>query len=74
MVDNGLGLTLLPEMAINGGILANTQITARPIRSANAARDIALIWRRNSPRETDFRMMAGILRNAAERQRDARAA
>ncbi len=74
MVDNGLGLTLLPEMAINGGILANTQITARPIRSMNAARDIALVWRRNSPRETDFRMMAGILRNAAERQRDARAA
>jgi LysR family transcriptional regulator, hydrogen peroxide-inducible genes activator len=74
MVDNGLGLTLLPEMAINGGILANTQIAARPIRSTNAARDIALIWRRNSPRETDFRMMAGILRNAAERQREARAA
>ncbi len=74
MVDNGLGLTLLPEMAINGGILANTQITARPIRSTNAARDIALIWRRNSPREADFRMMAGILRSAAERQREAKAA
>ncbi|MBO9670092.1 MAG: hydrogen peroxide-inducible genes activator [Sphingobium sp.] len=74
MVDNGLGLTLLPEMAINGGILANTQIAARPIRSTSAARDIALIWRRNSPRETDFRMMAGILRNAAERQREAKAA
>ncbi|HEY1125297.1 MAG TPA: hydrogen peroxide-inducible genes activator [Sphingobium sp.] len=74
MVDNGLGLTLLPEMAINGGILMNTQIAARPIRSTNAARDIALIWRRNSPRETDFRMMAGILRNAAERQREAKAA
>jgi len=74
MVDNGLGLTLLPEMAINGGILSNTHIAARPIRSTNAARDIALIWRRNSPRETDFRMMAGILRNAAERQREAKAA
>lgn len=74
MVDNGLGLTLLPEMAINGGILVNTQIAARPIESSKAARDIALIWRRNSPRETDFRMMAGILRNAAERQRGAKAA
>jgi LysR family hydrogen peroxide-inducible transcriptional activator len=74
MVDNGLGLTLLPEMAINGGILANTHISTRPIRSTNAARDIALVWRRNSPRETDFRMMAGILRNAAERQREAKAA
>ncbi len=58
MVDNGLGLTLLPEMAIRGGILVNTQIAARPIRSAKAHRDIALIWRRNSPREADFRMLA----------------
>jgi LysR family hydrogen peroxide-inducible transcriptional activator len=74
MVDNGLGLTLLPEMAIRGGILTNTDITARPIRSPTAHRDIALIWRRNSPRETDFRLMAGILRNAAARQREAVAA
>ena len=74
MVDNGLGLTLLPEMAIRGGILANTHIVARPIRSPNAHREIALIWRRNSPRETDFRLMAGILRNAAIRQREAAAA
>jgi len=74
MVDNGLGVTLLPDMAIRGGILANTQITARPIRGPNAHRDIALIWRRNSPRETDFRLMAGILRNAASKQREAVAA
>ena len=74
MVDNGLGLTLLPDMAIRGGILTNTQITARPISSIKAHRDIALIWRRNSPRETDFRMMADILRNAATRQREALAA
>jgi LysR family hydrogen peroxide-inducible transcriptional activator len=74
MVDNGLGLTLLPEMAIRGGILANTNIVARPIRSPNAHREIALIWRRNSPREADFRLMAEILRNAAVRQREAVAA
>ncbi len=74
MVDNGLGLTMLPEMAINGGILANTQIVARPINSPDAKRQIALVWRRNSPRETDFRMMADILRNAAARQQEAIAA
>jgi len=68
MVDNGLGLTLLPEMAVRGGILNGTEITTRPIRSASAHRDIALIWRRNSPREKEFRMMAGILREAAEAQ------
>jgi len=74
MVDNGLGLTMLPEMAINRGILANTQIVARPIKSPDAKRQIALVWRRNSPRETDFRMMADILRNAAARQQEAVAA
>ncbi|HEX7820033.1 MAG TPA: hydrogen peroxide-inducible genes activator [Sphingobium sp.] len=68
MVENGLGLTLLPEMAIRGGILAGTEIAVRPIESEFAHRDIALIWRRNSPREKEFRMMAGILRDAAEVQ------
>jgi LysR family hydrogen peroxide-inducible transcriptional activator len=65
MVDNGLGLTLLPEMAVRGGILANTRIVVRPIKSSSARRDIALIWRRNSPREREFRMLAEILRDAA---------
>ncbi|HZV17125.1 MAG TPA: hydrogen peroxide-inducible genes activator [Sphingobium sp.] len=74
MVDNGLGLTLLPDMAIQGGILTNTQIVTRPIGSPSAHRDIALIWRRNSPRETDFRLMADILRNAATQQKEAVAA
>lgn len=70
MVDNGLGLTLLPEMAVRGGILANTSIVARPIRSSSAHRDIALIWRRNSPREREFKMLADILREAADRREE----
>lgn len=61
MVDNGLGLTLLPEMAIRGGILAHTSISARPLKSDNAYRDIALVWRRNSPREEEFRILATLL-------------
>jgi len=65
MVDNGLGLTMLPEMALNGGILDHTHITARPVRSDRAYRDIALLWRKSSPREREFHMLAGILRDAA---------
>ncbi|MET0241552.1 MAG: hydrogen peroxide-inducible genes activator [Sphingobium sp.] len=68
MVENGLGLTLLPDMAVRGGILTGTHIVVRPIRSPFAKREIALIWRRNSPREKEFRMMADILRSAAEAQ------
>jgi LysR family hydrogen peroxide-inducible transcriptional activator len=65
MVDNGLGVTMIPEMAIAGGILDHTRITARPLKSDRSARDIALVWRRNSPREKEFHMLAEILRDAA---------
>ncbi len=62
MVDNDLGLTMLPEMAVEAGILSGTQVVARPLKSAAAKRQIALIWRKNSPRADDFRLLAEELR------------
>lgn len=63
MVDNGLGLTMLPEMAIEAGILKGTNVVARPLKSANASREIALVWRRNSPRAEEFKLLAKELRD-----------
>jgi LysR family hydrogen peroxide-inducible transcriptional activator len=62
MVDNDLGLTLLPEMAIEAGILKGTDVVARPVEGDTAKREIVLVWRKNSPRETDFRLLAEELR------------
>ena len=62
MVDNGLGLTMLPEMALDAGILNGTNVVARPLHSPNANREIALVWRKNSPRAEEFRMLADELR------------
>ena len=62
MVDNGLGMTMLPEMAIDAGILHETEVVARPLKARNASREIALIWRKNSPRGEDFRLLAEELR------------
>lgn len=64
MVDNGLGLTLLPKMAIDGGILTHTDIIARPLKSDRAFRDIALVWRKNSPRTEEFKLLAEIMRQS----------
>jgi LysR family transcriptional regulator, hydrogen peroxide-inducible genes activator len=64
MVDNGLGVTMLPEMAVDAGILEHTQVTARPLEAENAARRIALVWRKASPREKDFRLLASVLAEA----------
>jgi LysR family hydrogen peroxide-inducible transcriptional activator len=62
MVDNGLGVTFIPSMAIDAGILENTQVDAKPLRSDHGYRRIALIWRRSSPRESEFRLLAQALR------------
>ena len=65
MVDNGLGVTFVPEMAINAGLLSRTGVDARPLRSDTPYRRIALIWRRSSPREAEFQMLATTLRRIA---------
>jgi LysR family hydrogen peroxide-inducible transcriptional activator len=62
MVDNGLGVTFIPSMAIDAGILDGTEVDAKPLRSDHGFRKIALIWRRSSPREREFQLLAGALR------------
>ena len=64
MVDNGLGVTMLPAMALDAGILDHTRIIARPLDSPHAARRIALVWRSGSPREKEFRLLGEALRKA----------
>jgi LysR family hydrogen peroxide-inducible transcriptional activator len=65
MVDNGLGTTLIPEMAVTAGILEGTRIVARRLDADHPSRRIALVWRKGSPREKEFRMLADALKAAA---------
>src|SRR5262245_46074855 len=65
MVDNGLGLTFGPAMAIEAGILEGTGVDFRPLRSDHGFRRIALVWRRSSPREEEFRILADALKQIA---------
>src|SRR5512139_1040205 len=63
MVDNGLGLTFIPAMAIEAGLLEGTHVDAKPLRSDHGFRRIALVWRRSSPRENEFQLLADSLRS-----------
>jgi len=65
MVENGLGLTFVPGMAIQSGILQTTRVDARRLQSDHGFRRIALIWRRSSPRESEFQLLAATLRRIA---------
>jgi LysR family hydrogen peroxide-inducible transcriptional activator len=49
-------------MAIEAGILDGTRVDAKPLRSDHGFRRVALIWRRSSPRETEFQLLATTLR------------
>ena len=66
MVDNGLGVTFVPGMAIETGILQGTRVDAKRLKSDHGYRRVALIWRRSSPREGEFQMLAATLRRIAQ--------
>ncbi|MBW7946197.1 MAG: LysR family transcriptional regulator [Sphingomonadaceae bacterium] len=65
MVDNRLGTTLVPDMALKAGILNGTDVETRPIDGEKPFREVALVWRKSSPREEEFRLLAQALIDAA---------
>ena len=61
MVANGLGVTLMPQMAIDAGILRGLEVTVRPLAGAVPHRRIGLAWRRTSARAETFRRLGEAL-------------
>jgi len=66
MVDNGIGSTLLPRMAVAGGALKGTGIVTRPLEG-QPARSIGLAWRRADPRRSEFRLLGKEIAELAQR-------
>lgn len=62
MVDNGLGLTLLPKMAVDAGITRGTRVTVRSL-AGSVSREIGLVWRSSSSRGDEFALLGGFFRN-----------
>ncbi|WP_242662633.1 LysR substrate-binding domain-containing protein, partial [Teichococcus deserti] len=57
MVAGGLGVTLLPRLAVEGGVLAGASVLLKPLDSPQT-RGLGLAWRAHSPRAAEFRSMA----------------
>jgi LysR family hydrogen peroxide-inducible transcriptional activator len=68
MVDNALGMTLVPQLALDAGLLRGTRTVARPLASAEAWRDIGLAWRRGTARRAEFELLGDTLRDLIERE------
>jgi len=63
MVSNGLGIAVLPKMAVDAGILRGLKVDFRPFSSPKATRQIALVWRKTSQRGEEFRLLGHYLRD-----------
>lgn len=62
MVANHIGITLLPEMAVNAKILSGTDAVTRVFDQPRISRSIGLAWRKTSPRERDYRLLGDFIR------------
>ena len=65
MVANGMGMTLIPEIAIATEAARNS-IRIVPFVAPEPAREIGLIWRRSSPRERDMEALAAAISGCAD--------
>ncbi|MBL4781709.1 MAG: hydrogen peroxide-inducible genes activator [Porticoccaceae bacterium] len=58
MVANGVGISLLPEMAVEQGILSSTtNVSTKQFSEKGVWREIGLIWRAKSPRDSEYRLL-----------------
>ena len=61
MVEGGLGVTLLPRITLDAGILKGTGLVARPFSLPAPSRTLALVARRTSSRRRDADLLAEFL-------------
>lgn len=62
MVDADLGVTYLPEMAINSPLLTNTDVNTVPL-DRKSSRQIGLVWRKASTRATEFQILGEFIKS-----------
>lgn len=61
MVASGLGVTLLPRLAVAAGIVQGTELVLRPVVGTGAWRTLGLAWRPNAPRAAEYRALGSRL-------------
>ena len=62
MVAGGMGVTLLPKLAADGGAAAGAKVVTRPFAEPVFGRSIGVAWRAGGQREGEARALAEVLR------------
>jgi LysR family hydrogen peroxide-inducible transcriptional activator len=67
MVDSGMGIALLPEMAVRGGLLNGTSLVARPLAPPAPKRVIALLARSSTAHLEEFKVFSDCIQERFKR-------
>jgi LysR family hydrogen peroxide-inducible transcriptional activator len=62
MVAAGLGITLLPQIAIELELASSRNVAIRPLSPDGPFRTLVLVWRSTSSRSDEFRLFGNLLR------------
>ncbi len=62
LVQFGMGVTLLPELAVKAGVTRGTDISLVPYQGRNNARSLVLAWRAHAARRNEYQLFARHLR------------
>ena len=62
MVENDLGVTLVPDMAMQAGVLNGTSIASKRLPESQFFRDIGFVWRKGHSRTQALQELMALLR------------
>lgn len=66
MVDSDLGVTFVPQMAIDSGILKQTKVLTTDLKD-KSYREIGLSWRKSSVRKAEFKLLADLIQECIQK-------
>lgn len=64
MVESGLGIALVPGMAVRNGLTKSSGLIARPLSKPSPSRTIALVARRSTSRLVEMKALGEVIREA----------
>lgn len=64
MVAGGLGVSLLPKLAIDAGVTSGAEVDLQAFETPLIGRRIGIAWRTGSPRASEAKMIGEIVRGA----------
>jgi LysR family hydrogen peroxide-inducible transcriptional activator len=62
MVAAGLGITLMPQIAVESELASTRNVVIRPLTPDKPFRTLVLAWRPTSSRSAEFRMLGNLIR------------